>query len=161
MLVHNAGFAGRAGVSCATGEARHRVLELLCRRYLREKQHVMRFRQHADRIADDEIRRELLCIAAKEEDHVRAIEDRIADLRGQLPRVIEIHCGRENAWAYLRSDLDEERRCIAEIEEDKIGIEGEFPEVAGLLERIETDAKKHREEIRALLSDERRPLWAA
>ena len=161
MLLNNAGFAGRPGASYVTGEARHRVLEVLCHRYLREKQHVMRFRQHADRIADDDIRRELIRIAAKEEDHVRAIEDRIADLGGQLPRVIEIHCGRENAWAYLRSDLDEERRCIAEIEEDKIAIAGEFPEVAGLLERIETDAKKHREEIRALLSNETRPQWAA
>ena len=61
----------------------------------------------------------------------------------------------------MRSDLDEERRCIAEIAEDKLTIEGEFPKIAALLEQIETDAKNHREEIRALLSNDSQPLWAA
>ena len=121
----------------------------------------MRFRQHAERIADATIRRALLRIAAREAVYLRAIAENISNLGGKLPTVIDFHCSHDNAWEYLRSDLDEERRCIAEIEEDKLRIAGEFPGIIALLERIETDAKRHREEIRALLSDERRPLWAA
>jgi hypothetical protein len=78
-----------------------------------------------------------------------------------IPTLIAFHCSHDNAWEYLRSDLDEERRCIGEIEEDKLRIGAAFPGIAALLDRIETDAKKHREEIRALLSNETRPLWAA
>jgi len=161
MLLDNNRLAARWGLDHRMDEARDRALEVLCHRYVRELQHVMRLRQHAERFADGAIGPALLRIAAREAAHLRTIAENIANLGGKLPAVIDFHCSHDNAWEYLRSDLDEERRCIAEIEEDKLRIAGEFPVIAGLLERIETDAKKHREEIRALLSDERRPLWAA
>lgn len=161
MLLDNTRSALHRGLNnCAEG-ARNIALDVLCHRYVREKQHVMRFRQQAERVAYDDIRRALLRIAAKEAVHLRAIEESIINLGGKLPTVIDFHCSHDNAWEYLRSDLDEERRCIAEIAEDKLTIEGEFPEIAALLERIETDAKNHREEIRALLSNDSQPLWAA
>jgi hypothetical protein len=75
--------------------------------------------------------------------------------------MIDFHCSSDNAWEYLRSDLDDERRCIAEIAEDKRAIGAEFPAIIDLLDRIEADANRHREQIRALLSNEARPLWAA
>jgi hypothetical protein len=161
MLLQNTGFAVHPDSNNATGDARDRVLEVLCHRYVREKQHVMRFRQHAGRIADDQIRWALLRMAAKEADHVRVIEENIVGLGGTPPTVTAFYCSHDNPWEYLRSDLDDERRCIAEIAEDKLAIGAEFPALVALLDRIEADATKHREEIRALLSDETRPLWAA
>lgn len=161
MVLDHTGFTARHGLNPCADDARARALEVLGRRYVREKQHVMRFRQHAERIAYADIRRALLHIAAKEAVHLRALEESIVNLGGKLPAVIDFHCSHDNAWEYLRSDLDEERRCIAEIAEDRLRIDGEFPEIAALLVGIEADAKKHREEIRALLSNENRPLWAA
>jgi hypothetical protein len=121
----------------------------------------MRFCQHAERLADPRIRRALIRIAAKEQDHVRAVEANIVKLGGALPTVVDFHCSSDNAWEYLRSDLDDERRCIAEIAEDKLAIGCQFPAIIALLDCIESDARKHREQIRALLSNEGRPLWAA
>ena len=161
MLLDNSRLAAHRGLNNCTDDARDSALEVLCHRYVREMQHVMRFRQHAERIADDTIRGALLRIAAREAVLLCAIAENIVNLGGKLPPVVDFHCSHDNAWEYLRSDLDEERRCIGEIEEDKLRIGAAFPEIAALLERIETDAKKHREEIRALLSDETRPLWAA
>ena len=115
---------------------------MLCHRYVREKQHVMRFRQHAGRIADDQIRWALLRMAAKEADHVRVIEENIVGLGGTPPTVTAFYCSHDNPWEYLRSDLDDERRCIAEIAEDKLAIGAEFPALVALLDRIEADANE-------------------
>jgi hypothetical protein len=161
MLLHNTEIAVHPDPNRVVDDARDRILDVLCHRYVREKQHVMRFRQHAERIADDKIRRALLRMAAKEEGHVDSIAAYIVGFGGKLPTVLDFHCSRDNSWEYLRSDLDDERRCIAEIADDKLTIGADFPPLATLLDRIEADAKKHREEIRALLSDENRPLWAA
>ena len=161
MLLDNSRLAAHRGLNNCTDDARDSALEVLCHRYVREMQHVMRFRQHAERIADHTIRGALLRIAAREAVHLRSIEEFIFKLGGIIPTVVDFHCSHDNAWEYLRSDLDEERRCIGEIEEDKLRIGAAFPGIAALLDRIETDAKKHREEIRALLSNETRPLWAA
>ena len=160
MLLHDNSLAVYQDSNLTT-DNRDRILEVLGRRYVRERQHVMRFCQHAERIADDRIRLALLHMAAKEECHVRAIAAHILGLGGALPTMIDFHCSSDNAWEYLRSDLDDERRCLREIAEDKRAIGAEFPAIIALLDRIEADANKHREQIRALLSDEARPLWAA
>ena len=147
--------------SIISADDRARALRVLRRRYVRERQHVMRFCQHAARIGDQEIRRVLLDIAAKEEAHVRLIETQILGLGGELPTLVDFHCSTDNLWEYLRSDLDDERRCLTEIAEDRRAIGAGFPAINALLDRIEMDANEHREQIRALLSDEERPLWAA
>ena len=139
------------GRDSSPDDARERILELLGHRYLRESQHVLRFRQHAERIADRQVRATLLRIAAEEAKHVRWIEERIVSLDGKLPAVIEIHYSHESTWEYLRSDLDEERRCEAEIEDDKENLQSDFPDIVALLDRVEADAEKNRQEIRALL----------
>jgi len=161
MLPQNTSFAVHPASNRTGGDARERVLDVLCRRYVRETQHVIRFRQHAERITDDEIRRALLDMAAREARHVLAIEENIAALGGQLPPVIDIRCGQGDTWEYLRSDFDDERRCIGEINEEKVRIGTEFPQIIALLDRIESDAQKHREEIRRLFSKKTPPLLAA
>ncbi|MGZ9270013.1 MAG: hypothetical protein ACXW6T_12920 [Candidatus Binatia bacterium] len=42
----------------------------------------------------------------------------------------------------LRRDLDEERRCVAEIEDDKENLQSDFPDIVRLLDRIKVDAEK-------------------
>lgn len=151
----------RSGNS-STDDARDRILEVLGHRYVRECQHVMRFRQHAERIADQQVRETLQRIAAKEAEHVCWIEEKITGFGGKLPTVIDSHCTHEDAWAYLRSDLDEERRCVAEIEDDKENLQSDFPDIVRLLDRIEADAEKNSQEIRALLLRRDFPVpWAA
>jgi rubrerythrin len=127
------------------------AFEVLRRRYVREKQHVMRFRQHADRMQCLKFRAALLAIATKEEEHANWIAAKIKALGGELPSVIEVRCTNESNWDYLRSDLDEERRCVAEVEEDKQVIRSRFPDIVALLDLIEEDALKHREKIREML----------
>ena len=141
--------------------ARDNIVAILCRHYVRERQHVMRFRQHAERITDLNVRRTLLRIAESEAEHADWLAEKIFDYGGKLPTVIDVRCGRETAWAYLRSDLGEEHRCLEEIAQDKAALRAEFPEIAALLERIEIDARKHREEIRAFFANDTMTPWAA
>jgi len=132
-------------------DGRDTVIEVLSHRYVREKQHVMRFRQHAERINCPKTREALLRIAAKEDEHAKWLAAKIKTLGGELPTVIEVHCTNESTWDYLRSDLDDERRCVNEVEEEKLVIRSQFPDIVALLELIEDDAMKHREEIREML----------
>ena len=161
MALNRNWFANLRGADRAMVDRRERVLEVLDRRYLRESQHVTRFREHAERIADAHIRETLLRIAAGEAEHVHWLEEKILTLGGKPPAVAAIHSNHENAQGYLRSDLDEERRCVAEIEADKKNLQAEFPDIVALLDRIETDAANHGQEIRALLQgDADLVLWA-
>ena len=132
-------------------DGRDAAIEVLSHRYVREKQHVMRFRQHAERINCPKTREALLRIAAKEDEHAKWLAAKIKTLGGELPTVIEVHCTNESTWDYLRSDLDDERRCVNEVEEEKLVIRSQFPDIVALLELIEDDAMKHREEIREML----------
>jgi rubrerythrin len=139
---------------CGAGSAddgRDIAIEVLNHCYVREEQHVMRFRQHAARMQCPKSRAALLRIAAKEEEHAKWIAVKIKALGGELPPVIEVRCTNESNWDYLRSDLDDERRCVAEVEEDKLVIQSQFPDIVALLDLIEEDAMKHREKIREML----------
>jgi rubrerythrin len=151
MLLNKNWLTNNSGGNTSTDDARERILEVLGHRYVRESQHVMRFRQHAARIADSQVHEALLRMAAEEAEHVRWIEEKIASLGGKLPVVIEVHYSHENVWEYLRSDLDDERRCMAEIEDDKENLQSEFPDIVRMLDRIEADAEKNWQEIRSLL----------
>jgi rubrerythrin len=138
------------------------AIRVLRRRYVREKQHVMRFRQHAERMECEKFRAALLRIAAKEDEHVKWIAVKIKALGGELPAVIEVHCTNESSWDYLRSDFDDERRCVEEVEEEKPVIQSQYPDIAALLELIENDAVMHRQEIREMLrQSEPQTLWPA
>jgi rubrerythrin len=146
----------------SAADGRDIAIRVLRRRYVREKQHVMRFRQHAERMECEKFREALLRIAAKEDEHAKWIAAKIKTLGGEPPAVIEVHCTNESTWDYLRSDLDDERRCVDEVEEEKLVIQSQFPDIVALLELIEDDAMKHREEIREMLKEsEPQTLWLA
>lgn len=134
-------------------DGRTAVLSVLRHRYVREKQHAMRYRQHAERMHYPQFRDGLLGLAAEEEKHAEAIGASIKDLGEKLPDVIPIHVAQEqNSWYYLRTDLEEERRCAGELEGDLPMLNAAFPNVAQLLGHIESDGKRHRAQIRDMLA---------
>jgi rubrerythrin len=134
-------------------DARATVLNVLRRRYVREKQHALRYRQHAERMSYPQFRDTLVGMAAEEEKHAEMIAAKINALGAQLPEVIPIHVANEtNSWHYLRTDLEEEHRCIGELYEDLPDVSTEFPEIAEVLERIENDGSRHRAQLRDMLA---------
>lgn len=134
-------------------ESRAAMLNALRHRYVREKQHGMRYRQHAERMHYPQFRDTLLGLAGEEEQHAESIGAKIRDLGEKLPSVIPIHVAKEpNSWSYLRTDLEEEQRCAGELKDDLPGLGREFPDIAELLGRIESNGKRHRAQIRAMLA---------
>jgi rubrerythrin len=135
-------------------EARMAVLSVLRHHYVRESQHAMRYRQHAERIHHPELRQELLSIATEEQKHAESLGAEIQNLGGELPEVIPVHVAKEqNLWLYLRTDLEEEERCGSELRDDLLLVLGKSPEIARLLNHIDEDCKRHWLRIRAMLAE--------
>jgi rubrerythrin len=134
----------------AADNARARVVDILEHLYRRETQQQSRYRQHGERIADPPVRQALLRMAAEEAGHVREITRKLIALGAKPPEIIEFRCAREPAWNYLRSDVDEEHRCLDELSADKSMLGTEYPDVVELLERLEATAHEHRAELRRL-----------
>ena len=134
-------------------DERAAVAEVLGHRYVREKQHAMRYSQHAARMRYPQFRDTLAEMALEEESHAGLIAEKLKVLGGQLPDVVPIQVAREaNAWHYLRTDLEEEDRCAGELHTDLPRLRAGFPDVAELLEHIETDGKRHRARLRDMLA---------
>lgn len=129
------------------------MLNVLRHRYVREKQHAMRYRQHAERMRYPQFRDALLGLTEEEERHAEMIGAKMRDLGEKLPSVIPIHVAKEpNSWSYLRTDLEEEQRCAGELKDDLPALGREYPDIAELLERIESDGKTHRARLRDMLA---------
>ena len=143
----------RARLIGSRDTARGLVLEVLCHRYVRERQHAMRYVQHAEKMIYPQFRDALGRLAAEEEKHAKLIAAEIKKLGGKLPEVISIHVAHEpNSWYYLRTDLEEEQRCAGELEADLPTLRADYPDIAELLDRIESDGKRHRAKIRDMLA---------
>ena len=127
------------------------VLAVLRHRYADEKQHAARFTQHAQKMHYPQFRAALLRIASEELKHADAIAEKIKELGGWLPAVVQIPVTEKNSWRYLLEDLEEERRCAAELEEEILRIEPDYRAVVELLERIDGEERKHRDEIREMM----------
>lgn len=133
--------------------SRQLALEAWCHRYVREKQQAMRYVQHAEKMKYPQFRDALRRLAAEEEAHAKMIAAEISKLGGKLPEVVPIHVPHEpNSWYYLRTDLEEERRCAGEIEAALPTLRRDYPRVAELLDRIERDGRHHRAKVRDMLA---------
>ena len=132
-------------------EGYDRVLGILRYRYADEKQHADRFIQHAPKQRYPQFREALLRIAAEELKHADSIAEKIKDLGGWLPAVVKTSPMEGNSWRCLLEDLEEESRCAAELEEELLTIESDYPDVIELLHRIDEEERKHQEEIREML----------
>ncbi len=140
----------------------HKALEILRERYIDESQHATRFGQHAQKMQYPQFREKLLRIAAEEKQHAGWIAEKMGTFGGQLPAVPEVAPDEKNSWQYLLADLEEERQCAAELEEEIQEIQPKLPAVAEMLERIHEDGKRHRKEIREMLMrSDPQALWPA
>jgi rubrerythrin len=134
-----------------TGKRYRTVLNILRYRYADEKQHAARLNQHAEKMRYPQFREALRRIAADESKHADWIAKKIEGLGGTLLAVTEVRSDQKNSWQYLLEDLEEERRCSADLEDDMLAIRSDYPDVDELLERIDEDERKHRDEIREML----------
>jgi rubrerythrin len=136
------------------------VLGILRRWYADERQHEDRFKEHAQRMQYPQFREALLRIAADESRHADWIAEKIKELGGSIPAVLETPSKEKNSWQYLLGDLEEERQCAAELEADMLRIKSDYPEVAELLGRIDKEEKQHRHDIREMLMrSDPQALW--
>jgi rubrerythrin len=139
-----------------------RVLEILRNRYIEERRREIMFTQHAHKMQYPQFRDELLSIAAEEAKHAGWLAEKIKLLGGKLPDVPKVAQAEENSWRYLLNDLEEERRCSADLLEQLRTVEPDLPEVAEVLRRIYEDGAKHRDALRAMLMrSDPQALWPA
>ncbi len=140
----------------------YRVLGILRSRYADEKQHGAQFIQHAQKMQYPQFREALLRIAADESRHADWIAGRINEVGGSLPAALKTSSTERNSWQYLLDDLEEERKCSADLETDMLTIESDYPDVVDVLQRIDAEERKHRDEIREMLMrSDPQALWPA
>jgi rubrerythrin len=136
------------------------ALGILRSRYADEKQHAARFVQHAQKMHYPQFRDALLRIAADESKHVDWIGKKLNELGESLPAPPTMPTVEKNSWQYLLDDLEEERRCAADLETDILRIESDYPDIVELLRRIDEEEGKHRDEIREMLMrSDPQALW--
>ena len=128
-----------------------RVLRTLYARYIDESQHAARFRQHAEGMHYAQFRSALHRIATDELDHAELLADKIRQLGGSVPDVPITAATKKTPWGCLLEDLEEERRCGAELEQEILTSARDYADIADLLRRIEHDERTHRDEIREML----------
>jgi len=132
-------------------EGHDTVLGILRHRYADEKEHADRFIQHAQNMHYPQFREALLRIASEELKHADWIAEKIKELGGWLPAVLKTSPIEGNSWRCLLADLEEERRCAAELEEEMLTIESGYTDILELLRRIDEEERKHQEAIREIL----------
>ena len=130
---------------------RNKALRKLYACYVDERQHAARFRDHAEQMHYAQFRAALHRIATDELDHAELIAQKIRELGGTVPEVPVISATRKNPWGYLMEDLEEERRCGTELDEEILALGRDYEDVAELLRRIEEAERSHRDEIREMM----------
>jgi rubrerythrin len=124
---------------------------MLKHHYVKESQHIDRYREHAQRMRYPQFRDRLLAIAADEAEHVKWLAEQIRLLGGRVPDVPPLPVSEKNSWQYLLDDLNEEQQCAAELIVQAQSIRDDLPQVAAVLDRINEDGKRHRDLIRDML----------
>ncbi|MBI4522239.1 MAG: ferritin-like domain-containing protein [Deltaproteobacteria bacterium] len=132
-------------------DRRKELLSLLCREYIEETKTSMQYRRHAQRMRYPQFRERLLRIAEEEQKHAQWLEKRVTALGGEVPRISFAPEDGWNSWEQLRLDLDEEKRCIWDLEDQLIILDQIDPETAKLLRRILEEEINHRETITDML----------
>jgi rubrerythrin len=130
---------------------RQAILDDLRHRFIDEKQHAARFTQHAERMRYPQFRQGLLRVAEDEPKHATLLATKIKELGGWIPEVPAISSAQSNDWQCLLEDLEEERRCGADLEEEILRWQSDFPVIAETLHSIGDQERKHRDQIRAML----------
>ena len=127
------------------------AIEILCQRYIDQRQRESQLTEHADKMHYPQFRKKLLQIAADKSKHAEWIAEKIATLAGKLPEVPERRSMDENSWQHLLTALEEENRAADHLPEQIWSIESGHPDITAVLQRIYKEEKKYRGEIREML----------
>jgi bacterioferritin (cytochrome b1) len=141
----------------SSAKGNYKVLSILRSRYTDERQRAARLTQHAQKMQDPLFREALLRIAADKSRHGDWIAEKINEIGGSLPPELTISSTERNSWQYLLDDLEAERQCSAELEKAMLTIASDYPEIVVILQRIDKEKHKHRDEIRKMLMRIPRP----
>jgi rubrerythrin len=134
-------------------DAQTSVLSILRRRYVRERQNAVRYAQHAERMQYPQFRDALNRMADEEGKHADALAAKIKSLGERPPDVTPVHVSKEqNSWHYIKTDLEEEQGGADDLQDQLLAVVAAFPDIADLLERIESDGKRHRGQLRDMLA---------
>ncbi len=109
------------------------------------------FREHASRMPYAQFRERLLQIADEEGKHSQWLREKISAMGGKIPDVSLVPRSGKNSWECLLMDLEEEKRCCADLEECLPVVERIDPEIAQGLRRMHQEETSHCEEIRDML----------
>jgi rubrerythrin len=139
---------------------RRRLLEILSREYIEEMQNVLQFLRHAERMRYPQFRDRLLRIAGEEQAHTQWLQATIIALGGEIPQVSFSPEVGLNSWECLLMDLEEEKRCCADLDERMLTVARIHPEIAEGLRRIREEEEHHREEIMDMLMRSDPQAWS-
>lgn len=127
------------------------LLEILVQEYIEEAQHVSQFAEHARQMYYPQFHEKLLRIAAEEQEHAQWLREKILAVGGEIPQISFTPKTGKNSWESLLMDLEEEKRCCADLLERITRVTLVNQEIAELLRRIYDDERIHREEIMDML----------
>jgi bacterioferritin (cytochrome b1) len=130
---------------------RQNALKILTERYTEASRHAQQLSDHAEHMQYPQFRNKLRAIAENESRHAQWIAEKIRSLGGLPPEVQKVSFADKNSWEYLRADLEEHRKCTAELLLQVYSLRADFPEVADTLQRIYDEGVSHRDEIREML----------
>lgn len=130
---------------------KQRLLEFLSTEYAGELEMGRRLRQHAQRMHYPQFRERLTKIATEEQKHAQWLCGKIVALGGVPPEIPATVYTGKNSWECLVSDLEEECRCSADLEDGLVRLQTMDAEIAQGLRRIQEDETIHRDEIRKML----------
>lgn len=128
-----------------------KILEILVQEYIEEAQHVSQFAEHARQMHYPQFREKLLRIAAEEQEHAQWLREKILAVGGEIPQISFTPKTGKNSWESLLMDLEEEKRCCADLLERITRVALVNQGIAELLSRIYDDERIHREEIMDML----------
>jgi len=127
------------------------AVEILGRLYIEESQHATRFTQQAQKMRYPQFRAKLLEIAADESRHAAWIAEKINLLGGSPPALPRTEFEEGNSWQLMLDDLEEHRKCAAELLEQIRHFRPDLPGIADMLQRIYDEGAKHRHDLREML----------
>jgi rubrerythrin len=132
-------------------DVRAEAVEILRRLYIEESQHAARFAQQAQKVRYPQFRAKLLEIAADESRHAAWIAEKIHLLGASTPAVPQSDVRQGNSWKFMLDDLEEHRKCAAELLDQIRRFRPDLPDIADTLQRIYDEGAKHRRDLRDML----------
>lgn len=131
-------------------DGHRRTIEFLSRQYVEEMESMLRLQWHAEQVRYSKFSEILLHIAKEEQRHAQWLARRIRQLGGEVPKVQVEPEEALTSWNALSRELDEEKRCCADLSQELALAKDMDPDTRQVLERVLKEEKKHLEVIRAM-----------